>query len=168
MNILTHKTAYSLFPDATFNKREALVISTSGAHQEAARQKYAYRGWTMVAFDTLPKKEYPWRRSDFHAGFRWIGDDRTWRIPLDPPSAYHNDLSDVLVHTPDLLPMHSFGIEYSKSYKGMEPELKYQFIRNEMWRDIYAVADAGQTQASWKSVLSRYEIVILCPHEDAN
>ncbi|KAI0029336.1 hypothetical protein K488DRAFT_15199, partial [Vararia minispora EC-137] len=50
MNIITHEKAYSLFPLATFEKREALIIKCQHERErdQIARQKYLSRGWTMV------------------------------------------------------------------------------------------------------------------------
>ena len=47
MNIVTYNAAFSLYPYATFNRRESLTLDVT-MHPAEARDKYAKRGWTML------------------------------------------------------------------------------------------------------------------------
>jgi len=146
INVISHYAAYSLFPYATFVEATSLNITTAGSGQDAAREKYEKRGWRMKS--SAAKFELLASLSDFRVGFRWVGDNRTWTIPLDPP--LH---SGALTCSPDLLPLHSFGLEYDSNY---DPKLKYQFIRNHAWKNVYAVADSAQAEDAWETVKARF------------
>lgn len=82
MNLITHESAYSLYPHATFEERRSLVISTEGSRQESARNKYRERGWTMV--EAGQDEDIRNARSDFTPRRRYIGDSRCWTIPILP------------------------------------------------------------------------------------
>ncbi|TFK69380.1 hypothetical protein BDN72DRAFT_945701 [Pluteus cervinus] len=86
MNIITHREAISFYPDATFERREALI-----SHNELAPKsrnlfdKYQKRGWTILDYLTTAQR---WdRKSDFYcaskpARIRCVGDKRCWIIRL--------------------------------------------------------------------------------------
>ncbi|VDC03936.1 unnamed protein product [Peniophora sp. CBMAI 1063] len=82
MNIISHSTAYSLFPRLTFAKRVSRTFTSlasaprPGTKWTTARLKYISRGFRFVqALDGDPG----------HGVIeRWIGDARTWTIPLSP------------------------------------------------------------------------------------
>ncbi|TFK63308.1 hypothetical protein BDN72DRAFT_902536 [Pluteus cervinus] len=86
MNFITHDTAYSLFPYATFEERVALVIKKS--RDERCLDKYRARGWTIL--NQVPLAEARDPRSDFYSRSRrngttrYVGDKRCWTIPLSP------------------------------------------------------------------------------------
>ncbi|KAF8900276.1 hypothetical protein CPB84DRAFT_1815433 [Gymnopilus junonius] len=82
MNVITHDTAYSLYPIATFEQKRALVISTEGSKQDTARTKYSERGWDMVERLTYDEVNDP--RSAFAPGSRYVGDSKCWKIPISP------------------------------------------------------------------------------------
>ncbi|KZV62859.1 hypothetical protein PENSPDRAFT_555480, partial [Peniophora sp. CONT] len=83
MNILTHSTAYSLFPRLTFHKKLSRVLASSssaakpGPQWTAVRQKYIARGFSFVRI--LDEDEVR------GSSARWIGDARTWTISVSPP-----------------------------------------------------------------------------------
>ena len=90
MNIVTYNAAFSLYPYATFNRRESLTLDVT-MHPAEARDKYAKRGWTMLEnpssaytphASTFPSSPpYPmW----FAVGLnRGIGDRYSWVMHLD-------------------------------------------------------------------------------------
>ncbi|KAJ7450074.1 hypothetical protein B0H11DRAFT_1928451 [Mycena galericulata] len=80
MNIITHDKAYALYPNSTFVAKTALIVETSGAGQEAGRQKYVDRGWTMVPTPSVSSTSELGVRA-----IRWVGDHFTWILPLSPP-----------------------------------------------------------------------------------
>lgn len=82
MNIITHSTAYSLFPRLTFKRRVSHTFSVSprstvASHKwPAVRDKYIERGFSFV----------PTVSDDPEHGSmdRWVGDSHTWTVPLRP------------------------------------------------------------------------------------
>ncbi|KAF8640156.1 hypothetical protein AX16_010256, partial [Volvariella volvacea WC 439] len=90
MNVISHEKAYALYPRATFSHRRSLICSTAGSKQDAARQKYRERGWTLEK--TTPLAEQYDTRSDFQLNcdhrrpgarsYRYVGDRYCWVIPL--------------------------------------------------------------------------------------
>ncbi|KAJ7311551.1 hypothetical protein DFH08DRAFT_718193, partial [Mycena albidolilacea] len=81
MNIITHDTAYSLYPWSTFVTKQALVVETVGAGQEAGGRKYAGRGWKMI------RSPFPSCNSELGVRIaRSVGDHFTWIISLPPIS----------------------------------------------------------------------------------
>ncbi|KAM5544116.1 hypothetical protein V8D89_002302, partial [Ganoderma adspersum] len=52
MNIITYNAAFSLYPYATFNCREFLTLDMK-MYPAEVRDKYAKRGWTMLANPSL-------------------------------------------------------------------------------------------------------------------
>ncbi|TFK57929.1 hypothetical protein BDN72DRAFT_782725, partial [Pluteus cervinus] len=96
MNVITHREAISFYPDATFERREALI-----SHNELAPRsqnlfdKYRQRGWTI--FDYLTTTQRWDRTSDFYcpskpARVRCIGDKWCWiiRLPSEDFGAGHD------------------------------------------------------------------------------
>jgi len=152
MNVISSRAAYSLFPQATFVQHKSLNIDTSGEGRELARLKYASRGWNMISH--VSPDDALNRRSDFRIGFRWIGDKRTWTIPLPFESG-----KEVRVKG-DLLTLNSFGLEYERGPHDeywsdgiiTGPKLVYELCESEQWRDIYAFSDRRECQSDWSKV----------------
>ncbi|KZV68604.1 hypothetical protein PENSPDRAFT_551788, partial [Peniophora sp. CONT] len=80
MNIVTHSTAYSLFPKLSFGDRISRTFTayttshSDGPKWAAAQKKYSERGFSFAS--DIP--------GDPDSGIiqRWIGDEHTWSIPL--------------------------------------------------------------------------------------
>ncbi|KAJ7633905.1 hypothetical protein DFH06DRAFT_1004040 [Mycena polygramma] len=87
MNIITHSNAYALYPRSTFVAKEALAADTVGAGQEAGRQKYIDRGWTMIQSPSLHAESELGVRM-----VRWVGDRFTWTLSLPPLASKPTDL----------------------------------------------------------------------------
>ncbi|EJF59016.1 hypothetical protein DICSQDRAFT_89976 [Dichomitus squalens LYAD-421 SS1] len=91
MNVITYNAAYSLYPHATFARREALIIHEDfhSTNSENALAKYSSRGWRMLArrsplleFIATPGNPLyaPWWAIDQR---RWVCDSRSWVIHFD-------------------------------------------------------------------------------------
>ncbi|KAJ7635105.1 hypothetical protein FB45DRAFT_910776 [Roridomyces roridus] len=78
MNIITHASAYSLYPWSTFVTKRALQVGYSMTNREDGRKKYIKRGWQMSS--TAPTC------AEFEEGLRWVGDRHTWTLPLELPA----------------------------------------------------------------------------------
>ncbi|TFK61817.1 hypothetical protein BDN72DRAFT_734672, partial [Pluteus cervinus] len=86
MNVITHREAISFYPDATFERCEALI-----SHNEIAPrsrnlfEKYQKRGWTILDYLTTAQR---WdRKSDFYCPSkstrtRCVGDKWCWIVRL--------------------------------------------------------------------------------------
>ena len=87
MNIITHDMAYSLYPFATFELRDALVVNRPVRADEALA-KYAARGWRVLK-NACPHLVRPSPGSPlilpgfFIHACRHSCDSMSWNIPLD-------------------------------------------------------------------------------------
>ncbi|EPQ60361.1 hypothetical protein GLOTRDRAFT_31372 [Gloeophyllum trabeum ATCC 11539] len=79
MNLITYNAAYALYPDATFEKRRAIVMGRMRAERDIqALQKYMRRGWKFQAtVPDVPIPDYFRMTMD-----RSVLDSYTWSIPL--------------------------------------------------------------------------------------
>lgn len=98
MNFITHDTAYSLYPRATFDSRLALVCPSHGPPQDGAIDKYFKRGWAMIyelptdppatpataQLSTPEARDLAASEPSFVPGTRWIDDHHAWVLPLSP------------------------------------------------------------------------------------
>ena len=90
MNVITYNTAYSLYPYATFARRDSLVLSNHSRAQEAL-MKYATRGWRILANPSPLNARLVRSKTGnglyslwFHIDTpRWVCDDMSWTIHLD-------------------------------------------------------------------------------------
>ncbi|KAG1862865.1 hypothetical protein C8R48DRAFT_708701 [Suillus tomentosus] len=82
MNFITFDAAYSLYPVATFEKRETLSVwRARPLHDLTVVIKYGERGFAWIS--TLPAGTSP-RNSVFYPFTdRTVGDRYTWKLPLD-------------------------------------------------------------------------------------
>jgi hypothetical protein len=126
MNIITHDSAYALYPIATFEQRRSLICATEGSKQDKARAKYIARGWTMEA--SLPPHEIGDRLSDFRMGNRWIGDKACWTMKILPD----------LVLGPDYIGSNTWRLAYSEGY---EARNEFMILQTPLLRYRYLVAD---------------------------
>ncbi len=109
MNFIAYDKAYSLYPRATFVKKEALNITTNGSGQEAGRQKYADRGWKLKDFVTSYDATTP--KSGFSTVLRWMGDSKTLVVPLQPLNT--NATNSLAFQA------HSWKVKFDKSNKAV-------------------------------------------------
>ena len=86
MNVITHDTACSLYPDATFERREMLVVNNP-RNAEDALAKYVARGWQRLTHNhpslRRSRAEPPEPTSFFARTERKLSDSMAWTIPLD-------------------------------------------------------------------------------------
>lgn len=127
MNIISHSTAYALYPKATFEQRRSLICATNGSKQENAREKYIKRGWTMEP--VLSPDELRDCSSDYRTGNRWIGDGACWTIPILPELDF-----DVLDH----VRTNTWGLFYSRK---LEARMAFLILESPNLRFSYLVAD---------------------------
>ncbi|KAJ7187140.1 hypothetical protein C8R46DRAFT_1058996 [Mycena filopes] len=133
MNIISHEKAYALYPWSTFIAHQALIIETPGAGQEAARQKYANRGWSMIKLPRVHGVE-------LSRMARCVGDRFTWTIALPP----------LLVPVPDLTVLNSWELEIC-----LDPHvLRCQLIQSPRLKYKYVVAASSmaELEAAWSEV----------------
>ena len=100
MNVITHDTAYSFFPWATFEERPSLVCLDGDDIREKAFRMYSDRGWTFVTLNDLRRQKIRSPYLSFEVGreynkeisARFVGDRRCWKVPLSPvlslPNSY--------------------------------------------------------------------------------
>ncbi|KAJ3965604.1 hypothetical protein EV361DRAFT_773789, partial [Lentinula raphanica] len=78
MNFITHKAAYSLFPNTTFKGSATVLVNARGRllkKYEQAVRKYQHRGFTV---NTKIPLKYTIEGEFGFAVPRWIGDKSTW------------------------------------------------------------------------------------------
>jgi hypothetical protein len=81
MNFITFDAAYALYPQATFEDRQALSFAELSQRDTVALGKYATRGWSIAA-NIWPRAGQT--KTLFHPDItRWVRDQHTWMIPLD-------------------------------------------------------------------------------------
>ncbi|PPR07586.1 hypothetical protein CVT24_006949 [Panaeolus cyanescens] len=92
MNFITCNHAYSLFPRATFDERRALINRYPSGVDQQCIDKYIDRGWSME--DTANQADFAFRNALFAEGPRYIGDKKTWKLPL--PNPIHDRHADLI------------------------------------------------------------------------
>jgi hypothetical protein len=91
MNVITHDTAYSIYPRATFIERRSLVCKRLESSSEG-RVKYERRGWIQLPY--LNAKGFENLPSSFARGPRRLGDRQCWTITLLPTVDLQNNYID--------------------------------------------------------------------------
>ncbi|KAF8333315.1 hypothetical protein F5887DRAFT_922077 [Amanita rubescens] len=86
MNIITHKTAYSLYPFSTFCERNTLVCGPTTTKIVAALDKYHKRGWKTVSNITVDAL-FQEPITELIVKQRRIGDVHCWYRDLDPTNS---------------------------------------------------------------------------------
>ncbi|KAI5891523.1 uncharacterized protein SCHCODRAFT_01096993 [Schizophyllum commune H4-8] len=82
MNVITHSTAYALYPETTFHERRSLWMRPlcESEKLQVAYEKYEDRGFRMV--QSIHRSEAADAACELGKRFRWIGDAMTWVLPL--------------------------------------------------------------------------------------
>lgn len=148
MNIITHENVYSLYPYSTFVNRRSLIVPrenrlavTSQEQYDNTLRKWQRRGWKLEAeirvdemtglVNRLPthirgpfrhKPTATTRPSDFAAGDRYMGDDRSLVLPLQPPLA---NLPD---NHRDTFRLNSWALQYTTSPLGGYSAMAYHNV----------------------------------------
>ncbi|KAJ7658697.1 hypothetical protein DFH06DRAFT_1327261 [Mycena polygramma] len=131
MNVLTYNRAYALYLRSTFIHKEALVIKTAGAGQEAGRKKYVDRGWKMTGLPSLDDESEVGVRL-----VRWPGDRFTWTVSLPEITLRSTDLDPV--EPTDLCTTNSWQLDFCSGVV----ITKWVRIENASLRYKYIVADS--------------------------
>ncbi|KAJ8081047.1 hypothetical protein PM082_017887 [Marasmius tenuissimus] len=95
MNVITYSHAYSLYPEATFQKSLSLICyQCDGVKSTAPVQKYMRRGWRMISYDGIeyvpstntlqPGEALPGDHEKMfrHKRMRHLGDSCCWTYKL--------------------------------------------------------------------------------------
>ncbi|KAL1693252.1 hypothetical protein GGG16DRAFT_123367 [Schizophyllum commune] len=84
MNVITHSTAYSLYPRSTFDEDRSLLMKPFSQSPKLldALNKYEGRGFTIVR--SVGRFEAGDATREFGKRYRWVGDAMTWALPLPP------------------------------------------------------------------------------------
>ncbi|KAJ6530282.1 hypothetical protein B0H19DRAFT_1006407 [Mycena capillaripes] len=138
MNVITHDNAFALYPRLTFVTKQALVVETDGAGQEAGKQKYVDRGWTMIRSPSLSRKSELGVRL-----LRWVGDKFTWTISLPP----------LTIDTTDLCRINSWQLDYDFDE---ETWTTWGMLSNRSLRYKYITGDPGTVSNVLDEIKSRY------------
>lgn len=80
MNMITHASAYSLYPVCTFIERQTLVCGAIHEKATNALDKYNRRGWTAV--HAIPIENFQSAADELKMRTRWLGDNRCWIIKV--------------------------------------------------------------------------------------
>ena len=143
MNVITHSTAYSLFPRLTFGQRVSRTFTSPasaprpGPKWAAAHQKYTQRGFTFV--DAVSG-------DPIHGSVeRWIGDSHTWTIPLSPELPHLEA---------DTLSISSFE-EVFHPWNGTS--IEYALCESSRLRNVYTSAkyERATLRTAWNIQLTR-------------
>ncbi|KIM47322.1 hypothetical protein M413DRAFT_440763 [Hebeloma cylindrosporum] len=137
MNFITHEKAYSLYPRATFEERRSLICLFSTAARARAWAKYTERGWTML--DGITGDDFHDLDSSLARGRRYVGDSKTWTIPILPK---------IDTTCPeDLVEMNSWSLHYDQYLK---PHLEFSLLISPQLRFCYLVVDEFLREEIWK------------------
>lgn len=129
MNVISHRAAYSLFPNLTFGSRVSCIIAASpsvhNSRWTAVQQKYAARGLSFVL--TVP---------DNHAHdqpiVRWVGDAKTWSIH------FAADDNEPTLDAQDTVTLNAFQLSLSPS---SELLITFDILRDPSMRFAYTTVD---------------------------
>lgn len=82
MNVITHDTAYALYPVETFESRRSLKLKADSYDERtaAAYAKYHARGWRNLG--AIGRDEAGDSHREFGRRHRFVGDDMTWTMKL--------------------------------------------------------------------------------------
>lgn len=143
MNIISHSTAYSLFPRLTFRERVSRTFTSPasaprpGPKWTAAHKKYTERGFRFLQdIDGDP----------VHGSIeRWIGDSHTWTIPLSPELPHLEE---------DTLSISSFQ-EVFNQWHGTS--IEYDLCESSRLRFVYTSAkhERATLRSAWNVQLTK-------------
>ncbi|KAK7040370.1 hypothetical protein VNI00_009840 [Paramarasmius palmivorus] len=122
MCLLCYSHAICLYPRTTFIDHQTLANYRCHENQDAARQKYAERGWEVI--QTVDAFRGISQHSDVnYFDRRHLTDSLCWTIPLDPPLGGDFVPSELSLGDFDCMDMHSWAVVYH--WNGRTPEMIY-------------------------------------------
>ncbi|KAI0061176.1 hypothetical protein BV25DRAFT_1805904 [Artomyces pyxidatus] len=141
MNVISYSHAYSLFPHATFESREALLCREDEAIPPEVLVKYTTRGWKL--FPTRPERTMD---PSFVPGSRWIDDRLSWVLPLPTVGVVPADFP------PDPIAQTNWQLEYRFDTRDVTPDplqydfteravMRYSLIKSPFLKHIYTLTD---------------------------
>lgn len=167
MNMITHDTAYSLYPRATFDSRLALVCPSTGPPQDGPIDKYHKRGWRMIyelpteppatpataQLSTPEARDLAAAEPSFIPGTRWIDDHHSWVLPLPPPlptqpRATNSSSSTRTLPEKSPLKYINWQLAYPLAcvppdfiHEGSVAKMRYCLIRSALLSEVYMLTD---------------------------
>ncbi|TFK64427.1 hypothetical protein BDN72DRAFT_901579 [Pluteus cervinus] len=151
MNLITHKEAISLYPHATFERRECLVLDNRFiSTRDTVVEKYRRHGWKII--ETLDASTRIDPKSDFYcptgaARTRFVGDKLCWKISLDEGSSHIG--SNALQHDP--LYTNSWRLSYD-----VGAFTSFVILKNRRLAQSYVIAiDAEVFKIVYKEVYAK-------------
>lgn len=157
MNVISHDTAYSLYPRPTFETRRALVLPRRGTSPASALAKYVTRGWTLVAeTDADADADIIAQESSFKSGARWIDDSTSWVLPLPTEGVVplRDKVPDPVAHTNWQL---GYSYRVSGDTYGLFPKVNYCLVYSLLLRHVYVLSDALLVKALWGALKGVHE-----------
>ncbi len=144
MNIITYNAAYSLYPYATFERRDALVVNLESQTQDALA-KYSARGWRVLA-NPSPLNEWLIRSEPHNPLYspwffintaRWVCDNRSWVIQLDVDGVVPPPLPSASSQDPGWDPVAECGWQLYMVKWSSEVKLAFDIIKSTIFRWRY-------------------------------
>ncbi|KAL1725111.1 hypothetical protein EV714DRAFT_189343, partial [Schizophyllum commune] len=110
MNIITHSTAYALYPETTFHEHRSLWMRPfCGSEKlQVAYEKYEDRGFEMVR--SIHRSEAADAACELGKRYRWVGDAMTWVLPLPATGDFPIEYEDKEDHAR----YRSWRLQYNK------------------------------------------------------
>jgi len=125
MNFITHDKAYSLYPRATFEQHRSLVFLRGTPARDKALAKYTERGWS--ALNSITEPDFYDLNSAFVRGPRFVGDSKTWTIPIFPK--IDTPSQDGLVEMNSFLLRHDILLKpHLEFFSLFSPQLRYRYL----------------------------------------
>jgi hypothetical protein len=139
MNILTHDTAYSFFPRATFEDRISLSLS-QGSRNESALTKYANRGWTILEWIT--SADLSNRKFLFPQKLRYVGDTDCWKMPIFPQFVPNQPSSSLNIS----MESNSWRVHYNSN---LFPVMIYEVVTSPRLQFSYLIDSEDKSLKDW-------------------
>jgi hypothetical protein len=152
MNLITHNTAYSIFPRSTFVEERSIKFARSPFTSLRIPFEFENHGW--IESRTHDSASL---RAEFEQGFRHLRDKKCWRVPLAPNNGRCIDIIESntwsLRYDGNHRPTHSWiSLEVPDRFHFsyiMDTELSTT-IRNVLSSNLWSVAN-NQPQANFIS-----------------
>ena len=148
MNVIAYNAAYSLYPYATFERRDSLILNNL-VRTRNALTKYATRGWRMIGNPSQLVKNImasTHKNALYSPGFyvatpRWVCDSMSWTLPLDMVGVVLPPPLTPSTQDPEWDPVAESGWTLAQGWKDTHVTLKYETIKTTVFRWQYTSPD---------------------------
>lgn len=149
MNIIAYNAAYSLYPYATFERRDALVVNLESQTQDALA-KYSARGWRVLA-NPSPLNQYLIRSDPKNPLYspwffinipRWVCDNKSWIIQLGMEGVVPPPLPSASSQDPGWDPVAECGWQLYMLKMSTQVQLAFDTIKTTVFRWRYTAPSA--------------------------